>query len=101
MGQIRQSVLVPTMESDRSASSKGPPRAIHDTTSESNEYIRNMFPRPDGAINLTDASSLCNNCSAGSKKRKATALGKILLDFDGLEEQWRFIELKGIEICAI
>ncbi|OMJ14601.1 hypothetical protein AYI69_g8526 [Smittium culicis] len=101
MDHFRQSVLLPTLESDSPGSSEGPPRASHNDTSDSNVEIRNLVPRPDVAISLTTTSSSSNNCRARSENRKVTALGKQELELDGLEDQRCFLKTQDLGTYSI
>ncbi|OMJ29092.1 hypothetical protein AYI69_g1406 [Smittium culicis] len=96
MDQVRQSVLMPTLESDSPGSSEGPPRASQNETSVYNVEIRNLVPRPDVSISITATASSRNNFSSRSKKRKVAALGKQALELYGLEDQRRFLETQGL-----
>ncbi|OMJ18406.1 hypothetical protein AYI70_g5376 [Smittium culicis] len=81
---IRQSVLLYTLESIDPGSSEGPPRASHNDSSDTNVEIHDLVSRPDATVNFTATPSSSNNCSSGSKKRKVTALGKQALRLDFL-----------------
>ncbi|OMJ16950.1 hypothetical protein AYI70_g6284, partial [Smittium culicis] len=80
---------------------EGPPRESHNDTSDSNVEIRNLVPRPDGAIDFTATASPSNNSGPRSEKRKVAALGKQALELDGLEDQRRFLETQGLGTYAI
>ncbi|OMJ15493.1 hypothetical protein AYI70_g7234 [Smittium culicis] len=97
LDKIRQSVLLSTLECDGPGISEGAPRASHNDSSDTNMEIHDLVPRYDGAINSTATPSSSNNCSAGSKKQKVTALRKQALELDGLEYQQRF--LKTQDLC--
>ncbi|OMJ12721.1 hypothetical protein AYI70_g8944, partial [Smittium culicis] len=101
MDQVQQSVLLPTLEPDITGNPEGPPRESHNDTSDSNVEIRNLVPRPDGAIDFTATASPSNNSGPRSEKRKVAALGKQALELDGLEDQRRFLETQGLGTYAI
>ncbi|OMJ28641.1 hypothetical protein AYI69_g1885 [Smittium culicis] len=98
---VQQSVLLPTLEPDSTGSPEGPPRESHNDTSESNVEIRNLVPRPDGAIDFTATASPSNNSGPRFEKRKVVALGKQELELDGLEDIRRFLETQGLGTYSI
>ncbi|OMJ24284.1 hypothetical protein AYI70_g1678 [Smittium culicis] len=85
MNQAQQSVLLPTLEPDITGNPEGPPRESHNNISDSNVEIRNLVPRPDGAIDFTATASPSNKT----------------LELDVLEDQQRFLETQGLGTYAI